>query len=89
MPIRWEMRTPVLSTTHMRDEFSLDGLSTQVAEYEYGYFVYIGSPDTPVDLPDWLQNIAEWAWREYPEDCTWLRFDRDGDDIDELPEWEW
>lgn len=84
-----------LSTAHltkatgdlMSDE--PERLAMTIWNAEYGWFLYAGAanplPDRYV-IPDDLAACMALATRE---GCTWLRLDRDGDLVEELPEYEW
>lgn len=85
----WVMEVPVLSTAHMPTEHALETLegNTPIAAYPEGWFLYVGEESSGYeDTPEWLEELFLWAEsRGY----TWVRFDRDGDAIDELPQFDW
>lgn len=101
----WEIRVPVISTAHIKLETSvyLDLLSKSklpqamiVAKYPQGYFVSqledmydLGAAELRVkyyDVPAELLGILLWADNKL---YRWIRLDRDGDVIKELPTFEW
>lgn len=94
----WTMTTPVLSTAHVPGEPAMKKLEDDVdnGAYACGCFVYIGTPESlkvnqpgSIDHSPWLQAVAGWCWERYGDDCTWVRFDLDGDTIDDLEQWSW
>jgi hypothetical protein len=72
---RWVMHVPVLSTSHIKRE-TLNNLGPefQVLSMEEGAFVWIGT--------------EAYASAAYPKEW-WVRFDRDGDIVPELPAFRW
>lgn len=86
----WVLNIPVLSTAHMRDEHALEEMTraqfTPVAQYAHGGFVYVQDEAACVDKFAWFAPVARWA-RE--REFEWVRFDSVGDEIDELPTYEW
>lgn len=91
---QWEMVVPVLSTDHLAREahYWLHDKSAQgfrgegyVHKVPGGWFIFLGD-DTP---QDWfgvpcMPEIIAWFRCGY-EGQTWIRFDDDGDIIDDLP----
>jgi len=87
------MVTPVISTFHLPCANALDlyqGRFSRIAQYEEGAFVYVGttSPEEWFDVP-WFQPIMTWFRLVYGPGESWIRFDRDGDQIDSLPAFDW
>ena len=83
-------KAPCLSTAHLKPEtvihiVTLVGDNTMVAEYEYGFFIYIG--EEPV--PGWPEDLEAAAKLARDHGYTWLRFDADGDDVEGLVVYEW
>jgi len=88
----WTMTTPVLSTAHVPSEPAMRSLGRDEnnGNYRYGCFVWIDNRnERDVERPDWLKVVADWCWANYGDDCTWVRFDQDGDTVDELSQWSW
>jgi hypothetical protein len=62
-----------------------------IADYTYGWFVTVPAFDDPeilaqrCALPDDLQDVLTHA---YTEGCQLIRFDADGDQLDDLPYYE-
>lgn len=52
---------------------------------EYGYWIYIGSLDEK-NLPEDLRMCMELAQKN---DCQWLCLDCDGEEVPELPTYDW
>ena len=87
---RWMMHVPVLSTSHIKHE-TLNNLGSefQVLNMKEGAFVWIGSNAyASANTPEELQPVIRWMNNTYPKEW-WVRFDRDGDIIPELPVFEW
>lgn len=72
-----------LSTAHMPEtKPNFGGL--RYAGHAYGWIVFVS--DERDDWPKWMLPIMEEASRL---DCLLVNFDRDGDRIEGLPQWEW
>lgn len=87
---RWMMHVPVLSTSHIKQE-TLNNLGSefQVLTLNEGAFVWIGSDAyASANTPEELKPVIRWMNNTYPKEW-WVRFDRDGDIIPELPVFEW
>ncbi len=87
---RWMMHVPVLSTSHIKQE-TLNNLGSefQVLNLNEGAFVWIGSDAyASANTPEELKPVIRWMNNTYPKEW-WVRFDRDGDIIPELPAFEW
>ena len=87
---RWVMRVPVLSTSHIKQE-TLNNLGPefQVLNMKDGAFVWIGTEAyASASTPEELKPVIRWMNSAYPKEW-WVRFDRDGDVIPELPAFEW
>lgn len=98
----WVMRVPVISTAHLTEDVARELSETLPGEdfhgllnavTPFGGFVACDDPDSPGDLggeigplPKCLRDCFRWANREGFE---WVRFDADGDQIGELPVYEW
>jgi hypothetical protein len=80
------MEVPVLSTAHAPSAQALKALRhqmlTAVDPDEGIYFVYFAR-DKPVD---WMRPIHDWVRQK---SYAWVRFDPDGDVIDDLPQYDW
>ena len=88
----WRMIVPVLSTAHIPSENALSDAAAHFGHqlpYAEGAFLYVGNA-TPDDCnqPPWLSAILAWFRSEFG-DQTWIRFDRDGDTIADLPTFNW
>ena len=87
---RWVMHVPVLSTSHIEQE-TLNNLGPefQVLRMKEGAFVWIGTEAyASANTPEELKPVIRWMNSAYPKEW-WVRFDRDGDIIPELPTFEW
>lgn len=87
---RWVMHVPVLSTSHIKQK-TLDNLGPefQVLNMNEGAFVWIGSDAyASANTPEELKPVIRWMNNMHPKEW-WVRFDRDGDIIPELPSFEW
>ena len=92
----WVMTAPVISTGHLTkatNEMLQEAGDTlnwmSCATYEDGYFISV--PDEVVlhELqPPPSDLVAIWAWARAKK-FGWVRLDSSGDDIDELPEYDW
>jgi len=91
----YTMKIPVLSTGHL-DADTVKVLSEQgknnpwciCAEFDYGYFLWIGDISEPVSpAPNCLHAIK--AWMEKNFGGGWVCLDSDGDVIDGLEFYEW
>lgn len=86
-------RTLVCSTSHLSEEDnqSLFDEETNLIVYsldEYGYMI-LARPvesDEPREHSDNLESLLEFARKN---DCDWLRLDRDAEQIEGLPTFEW
>jgi hypothetical protein len=60
----------------------------RVQEHEYGWIVFLGDAETDITRPqpEWLLPIVKLA---HEHDCAFINFDRDGDDVDGLPTYDW
>lgn len=84
------MTMPVLSTGHLKEETVrnisiLMGNSTIVAEYEYGFFIYV----TEDQMDDWPEDLETVAQLVRNAGYTWIRFDSAGDMLENLPTYDW
>lgn len=103
--MRWEILVPVITTAHIKPDTARwltlrsenkSFTSMIVAEYPDGYFVSqledmddLGEAELRLkyyDVPEELMGILRWAYRK---DYPWVRLDRDGDVVDELPTFDW
>jgi hypothetical protein len=87
---RWVMHVPVLSTSHIKQE-TLNNLGPefQVLNMKESAFVWIGpNAYASANTPEELKSVIRWMNNTYPKEW-WVRFDRDGDVIPELPAFEW
>lgn len=83
----WVMTVPVLSTCHLPSPEAYDWLAADksgCANLET-CFVWV---DAEEEDPKWWKSIVEYIFRVYPK-SLWVRFDRDGDVIPELKQYEW
>lgn len=91
----WTNTIPVLSVTHitpdvlesMKDPSAfeeIEGVRIERAVYDYGAFVrLINISEKKIhELPQCLQDVRAWAVKQKYED--WVRFDADGDFVEEL-----
>lgn len=87
---RWVMHVPVLSTSHIKQEVLNNlGPEFQVLNMKEGAFVWIGSDAyASANTSEELKPVIRWMNNRYPKEW-WVRFDRDGDIIPELPAFEW
>jgi len=78
----WTRHIPVLSTRHMPGPQALDGYEG-AAEYECGWFLYVGSRDMAGanKAEPWVQRVREWLHRTAGPDAAWVSFDVDGEDL--------
>lgn len=90
----WIMRVPVISTRHIQESTMRaiteqdENLPTVACPTPWGAFVGVGQTeqdDANLEYPD-LFPVFTWAERSGYE---WVRFDAEGDDIDDLPVYEW
>jgi len=79
------MQVPVISTAHLPGPSALEDASLLYATYEGGWFVYMDD-ELDVDTPKWYEDVWKWA---QPKGYKWVRFDCDGDFIDELERYGW
>lgn len=95
----WTTTVPVISTCHITQETArlLDaahGAPGDVpgimicAEYGEGYFIRFDDGSCLDEMPDDLVAIFHWLAKERFE-AGWVRLDADGDDLDDLPSYEW
>jgi hypothetical protein len=96
-------KTLVLSTAHMTEADSnllpyADECGLVVYELdEYGWMIYVNdeylrNESTPLslsELSDFSDGFKQAIKLAQDNDCEWLRFDRDANTVDELPEYEW
>ena len=89
--IDWEMTIPVLSTSHVK-QTTLDALAStspeRIALYPEGAFVHLQPQDKAFACAPELSPVATWFHKSCPKE-HWIRLDRDGDIINELPTFEW
>lgn len=90
----WTMAVPVISTAHCPDSGSLTALVglRPCAPYMDGAFVYLGHPmeDAYTEPEAWLIPIADWLHELQGRECDgWVRFDSFGDNVAELPAFDW
>lgn len=95
MTVKWIMHVPVISTGHLTMESAnieitpdFEGPGYLYAIPTQGGFMVYGGEDAleNPEIPDDLRNVLSWAlWNGY----DWVRFDPDGDRIEELPWYEW
>ena len=90
--LSWMSTLPVISTAHITME-----VDTQLEDREFqnliagsyfgGHFVCVDSAtNVPDGLPQCLTDLVAWCKaRNY----TWVRLDRDGDAVADLPAYEW
>jgi hypothetical protein len=85
----WVLTIPVISTVHITEEAdaylrksNTGDLKNAVASWEGGYFVYIGG----CEQHEGLSAVFDWALKN---DYDWIRLDRDGDIVPELPQYKW
>lgn len=94
MKSSWNMVIPVISTAHAPSDEAFKELIAKnflCAPYEYGYFVFIENEEQESE-PEWFAEVRRWRESHYGNDCRehrWIRFDCDGDVIDELQKWDW
>ena len=90
------VKTLVLTTAHVTEETAqwLDSDPDQLVVYnkesgedQYGWFipVYMAQEVLEEAIPEELKEIIQFA---DAHKCTWIMFDRDADEIDELPVFE-
>jgi len=81
------LQVPVISTAHLPSSDAVDECECLAASYDNGWFVYMDD-DEPEDgtVPEWY--LAVWRWAT-PKGYSWVRFDSDGDRIDDLPTFDW
>ncbi len=90
----WIMQIPVVSTRHITPQTMqaitglADNLPVVVAPTPWGAFVGVGEADTSdTDAPyQDLYPLFKWA---QDNDYEWIRLDADGDEVDDLPTYEW
>lgn len=87
------MRVPIISTGHLKPKTVRDihmtvGTHGIVAEYDWGFFIYVGDEDVSKGWPEDLARAANWA---QTLGFSWLRFDSSGDVVPDLPDYsvEW
>lgn len=79
------LRVPVISTAHLPGPNSVVDAGVLYAPYDNGWFVFI--EDEPDDEhPEWYSPVHTWAQER---GFYWVRFDCDGDIVDELEKYEW
>jgi hypothetical protein len=97
----WVMRVPVLGTSHMKEDTAANladmfmigqnVYALDVAPYRFGCFLHVPDTDEPPEtaeepIPEDLLAIFAWCRKERIE---WVRLDRDGDVIADLPVYDW
>jgi hypothetical protein len=80
-------RTLTLSTAHITNAVTQFIENEDIASFnsEFGYIIYTEYSDD-LDYPEELKRVLELA-RE--KDCAFLRLDRDGPVIEDLPSYDW
>lgn len=79
------MRVPSLSTAHVPTDFDIHESGGLFAAYDYGFFLFLGEyPDA--GEPEWITKLRDWA---LPQGFGWVRFDCDGDEVEELEKFTW
>lgn len=98
MSTAWGMKTRELSTAHLPpfSKEDVDTLSESVLVRHFseghGFTVFTGGlltfdeSDEPFEQA--LYAACQWAKR-HANDCGWLRFDADGDEVEGLPTFNW
>lgn len=76
----------VISTEHLPSETAVKEAQLYSAEYEHGFFVWVGADLTFEEFPQWYADVCTWAKALKIE---WVRFDYDADVVDDLKKWEW
>ena len=93
MKAEWTVTVPVISTQHVPNEEEFERLAQvwdfRVAGYREGAFVFVGHDVQNDKEPVWITALRTWVIANYPDPDMWVRFDADGDLIDELAKWEW
>lgn len=99
MTNRWIMHVPVLNTGHLTEDDagyfeSGDSLAHDLGDD--GYLIFCGElsdehPDGthPNDIEDRPGINACMEWARHNGSNGWLRFAESGDDVDELPRYDW
>lgn len=94
----WTITVPVISTCHISPETvdllveaheapgDVPGIMI-CAEYEEGYFIRFDDGSHLDAMPDDLAAIFHWL-AMCGFDSGWVRLDRDGDDVEDLPVYE-
>lgn len=82
------LQVPVISTAHLPNAEAVDEVEDLLyAPYVYGWFVYMEDELDP-DMPKWYSDV--WAWAKHPaRNYSWVRFDSDGDCIEQLEDYLW
>lgn len=87
MKPRWEMTVPVLSTLHLPgpnwSSWHPECPGFQIASTDCGWFLALGHDAVHAE-PAWISALRDWVLRNYDEEFPWVRFDADGDVIDDL-----
>jgi len=81
----WILNMPVLSTGHLPSETAVAEADLYAAPYNHGWFVHVDA-ELESTSPEWYAALARWAAEQGFE---WVRFDSDGDIVDELQTWVW
>lgn len=92
----WVMTAPVISTGHLTkatNEMLLEAGDTlnwmSCATYEDGYFISVPDEIVLDELQPPPPDLVDiWAWARSKK-FGWVRLDSSGDDIDELPSYDW
>lgn len=97
MTVKWIMHVPVISTGHLTEETA----NTEItSDFEgpgglytlltgNGFMCFFEEPHTDWGAPDFPEDMLRVAvWAE-ANGYEWVRFDADGDRIEELPWYEW
>ena len=87
MSAQWVMTVPVISTSHTpsgKDLYVLYEMATYHAmDTDCSDFIFMMLDGEPDEYPEWSRPLVDWLQSNYPH--RWVRFDRDGDVIKELP----
>ncbi|MCK1741353.1 hypothetical protein IVA80_10875 [Bradyrhizobium sp. 139] len=81
-----------LSTCHVTKQTAklLDGETDfHMAKHEYGWFVWVDSDVAVRGDKDWPADLAACVAYAHNLGCRWICFDRDADEVDALPKYEW
>ena len=79
---------PTVSTNHMPGPTAISdlmALEVPAAAWMYGGFVLVTQEIVVTEETAWLKPLNDWALKH---GFSWVRFDCDGDEVDELPTFE-